>query len=99
MQHVLPSLTFLWQPRKYYAQGNPDINCFIGICSAWVAFRAGYRPGSSDGAWLHGYPSSPLFWFFPVAGGLGEGSCQGNGHLQLPLYLLSLKPVEVVNPI
>ena len=81
MQHVLPSLPFLWQPQKYYPKCSPDIHCFICDCCASAAFRAGSRPGCSEATWLRGYPSSPPLWFFPITGGLGEGSCQGNGHL------------------
>lgn len=36
----------------------------------------------------------PPFWFFPITGGLGEGSCQGNRLLYLRLYLLNFQPMK-----
>lgn len=61
----------------YSTKYSPDLNWFICISflgMAWLGL-AGARHDSVD------TPSSFSFWFFPIAEGLGEGSCQGNRHL------------------
>ena len=89
----------LWRFYGNHKKTTPNVSplpiaLFVFAPRRWLSAR-GFWPGAAQRQpGFVATPPHPPFWFFPVTGGLGEGSCQGNRLLYLRLYLLNFQPMK-----
>lgn len=94
MQHVLPSLVFLWQPQKYYTKCSPDIHGLICISCGVGCFP----PRCSCLGWLKSSrPCATLLTFilvFPYHRRAGGGELSRKRAFVAASFLLNFRPMN-----
>lgn len=94
MQHVLPSLVFLWQPQKYYTKCSPDIHGLICISCGVGCFP----PRCSCLGWLKSSRlCATLLTFilvFPYHRRAGGGELSRKRAFVAASFLLNFRPMN-----